>query len=268
MIINELAKEIILVDPWPSYCEDADAPPYPERTEALCSWLLTRCGNGYKVIGILVTHEHFDHIQDIPKILTRLSSGNVLPTIVADKGSYLEISRLYEEFTSRPAFDTFPFLELKLDTSIGLSDDAVLHDNSLLDCPPAGRALHAVDKNNKTVNTIGSYSLNAYVWDHATTFPLDARCIPGNPSGNLQRTIAYLLQDAGNAKESELKSLFIVGSAGEMSSEYTDNAVVQIGTTGEHKNGEDPNKLYVDMLIQAVTQELKRVDESLQEATL
>jgi len=65
IIVNEHDKEILLVDPWPSYIELPNK--YSPKIVQLANWLVEKVKEEkYTLVGIIGTHEHFDHIADIP----------------------------------------------------------------------------------------------------------------------------------------------------------------------------------------------------------
>jgi len=92
-IVNYYDKEIVLVDPWPSYCSlwvgrvpTAGARPLDsnrfdaiKRLQDLANFLRNSKTLGYKVTAICVSHMHFDHADDVPLLLQLLwfDSGKV-----------------------------------------------------------------------------------------------------------------------------------------------------------------------------------------------
>lgn len=251
IIINEKDKEILLVDPWTSYQKFA---PFNEgRLEQFCKWLKSRVDKKYKLLGILISHEHSDHINDIGTILFRLSQLGVpnhkIPTVYADRDSLAMIKSIFQLHYMRfladpPALgpEDLPFYELKLPggTPIILNDtkqDEIKDEDDYEDYYPllAGTRLNSL--------SLGSYYVRPYIWDHVNTLPLDWNETDINEaSGSYQRTLAFMVRSNGDNK-----TTFIVGSGGEMSDEHTADRV----------QNQNP-KLNVDLLIQAVPHEIPK----------
>jgi len=252
MIINEPDREIFLVDPWPSYAEETNTKTL--GVELLTNWLIKAYNDGFKITGIIGTHEHFDHIADIPIIFIELFIKGIpvadLPYICADQGTLEAIEDKFVQI-----FKTY----IKAGTRLHTIPDVKTLQQKYIDFKLKGTPLYFDDEIQKekrdsftdiniypliagtkldTVN-IGKYLITPFIWDHSTSFDcFDA--LSGVKSGNLQRSTAFLLECENDP---ERKRVFIIGSAGEMSNKMTGGYV---------KNA----KIETDVLIQAIPHEL------------
>jgi len=232
IIINEPDKEILLIDPWISYIRadknKTKTDNRKQRRTDFCKWLANSTNSGYKLAGILLSHEHFDHIDDIEYIYNALQHFNVehLPPLYADSGSLKRIKNINNKIE---------FNKILLDGNDLFFDDAKaekLENKGNSNYPlKVGVAL-------KEIN-LKSFVVRPYIWDHMdTTAHLDG--VHGNISGHYQRTMAYLISNGR-----ETKTTFIVGSAGEMSKKFT-------GLQADSIKNID---ISPDILMQAVTHE-------------
>ena len=97
MIINRIDKEIVLIDPWPSFSKNRKKKKEKDRIQKLALWLRKQIAQKYRITGILAGHEHYDHIGDIPCILSMLIDESIqgappanpdqLPCIYCDSSS-------------------------------------------------------------------------------------------------------------------------------------------------------------------------------------
>jgi hypothetical protein len=250
IIINEPDKEILLVDPWPSYRCDINVA--TAGIERLTRWLQAHHAKGYTLSGIVVTHEHFDHFGDVPIIFIELFAKGIpaqeLPPIYCDQGTFdvlkSKFGSVYHAYFNphrAPVPDVVCFEgkhhEIALNGTSLYYDDVTQQE--LLDhhiqpgCYPlvAGTKLSPLP--------IGAYEVTPYIWDHASTF-LHSDSLSGNRSGNFQRATALFLRRPGDP---ENKRLFLVGSAGEMSAARTGGYCTSV-------------KVETDVLIQAMPHEL------------
>ncbi|MDJ0765444.1 MAG: hypothetical protein QNJ97_20860 [Myxococcota bacterium] len=242
VIVNHFKpKQILLVDPWPSYRR------YPrfrnidsskKRLKGLVNWLRKMREKGYAFAGMLISHEHFDHAADIPVIYELLRhpanqhravanmSGekitfgsspvpdNELPPFYGDHRS-LEVIRAGNESASITAYEN----EI-LDTN-GSSLDYVVTDPN----PPAGTKLNDL--------SLGDFIVTPFIWDHMNLCRGKHNTF-GLPS-SAQRQSAFLIRH----KTPKAKKTFIISSAGEMHRAFT------IGVM--------PQKIDTDTLITAIT---------------
>ncbi|MCP4678994.1 MAG: hypothetical protein GY854_26590 [Deltaproteobacteria bacterium] len=94
VIVNRKDKEVLVVDPWPSHCSywinqlpkpanrfvdarllDNDAKKGKKRLEELATFLRNAVSEGYSLSGILLSHMHFDHSDDVVYLLELLVAG-------------------------------------------------------------------------------------------------------------------------------------------------------------------------------------------------
>ena len=97
MIINRIDKEIVLIDPWPSFSKNRKKKKEKDRIQKLALWLRKQIAQKYRITGILAGHEHYDHTGDIPCILSMLIDESIqgappanpdqLPCIYCDSSS-------------------------------------------------------------------------------------------------------------------------------------------------------------------------------------
>ncbi len=240
MIINKMDKEIILVDPWPSFSKTDKKQKKTkgkERIIKLALWLREKVAQHYKLTGILAGHEHYDHIDDIPWILKMLIDTTIsgpppctpeqLPCIYCDSGS--------KEKLESSKFPYMNFSEI-MDGDLKLFYDDITV-KKLVKKNVSGYPLTA----GKAANTmqIGSFLVTPYIWDHSNTVISNTTCFFTPLSGSYQRTSAFLIKRTHEEKIlEEPRTTFIVGSGGEMCQKYTSHVC--------------DTKIDSDLLLQAV----------------
>ncbi len=223
MIINRVDKEIVLIDPWPSFSKNRknqERKKGKDRIEKLVLWLREQIAQKYRITGILVGHEHYDHIGDIPWILSMLidktipgapsASPDQLPCIYCDSSSR---EKLEESKSPYMKFCEIMDGDMKL-----FYDDVRVREMVEKNIP--GYPLTA----GKAVNTmqIGKFEVTPYIWDHSNTAIREKDESPTALSGNHQRTSAFLIKRIKDENMTEEpRKTFIVGSGGEMHRDYT-----------------------------------------------
>ena len=242
IIANELDKEILLIDPWPSYIEFPSV--YSPKIVQLANWLVKQVQEkNYTLVGIIGTHEHFDHIADIPVLYNILNKeGITLPPFYSDEGTLDEIkSRWMLVSPSIPFTDIVQYNSITLKTTGQLLyyDDKtqkVKEERNEENYPlKAGTKLNEIN--------IGKFLVTPYIWDHSSTTTV-ADSWPGVKSGNYQRCTAIFLKCKNDLKQ---KSLFLVGSAGEMNELNTGGFVNNI-------------RIETDILIQSMPHRIALLD--------
>jgi len=247
IIINEKRREILVIDPWPSYSSlevpiELGSGPISQ----LASWLVQKRSEGFKLVGLVVSHEHFDHARDVPLLLLRLLQKGIpvgeLPMLVADRGTYQALDlmftimpqRMTSGFSDPTLFKQIPFHELKSPTGAPLFYDDALAERF----KNAGDTSYPLEAGTELAAlSLGHFRVTPYIWDHSTLFygnvEKDAK------SGNYQRATALLIESADG------KRTFVLGSAGETNSQYTGGKVRAL-----------PAPLQVDVLMTALPHEL------------
>jgi len=246
LIINEPDKQILLVDPWPSYSESPVKT--SDKITELTDWLVSTTEEGYELVGIIATHEHFDHIADIPAIVKNLHDKGISIHIYCDTGSYKRIENMYTGIFGQDLAPPNNVLKYKPIGSDLYYDDITQEKKeqqklSLSRIPDdIGETLFEDCQNYPLVAgtllpsfEIGHYKITPYIWDHASTAN-QADALDDVKSGNYQRCTAFQLE---RKNDPEGKKLFVIGSAGEMNDKYTGGFVKDVD-------------IEVDMLIQAV----------------
>ena len=221
IIVNEHDKEILLVDPWPSYIDLPDK--YSPKIVQLANWLVEKVKEEkYTLVGIIGTHEHFDHIADIPGLYYNLNkNGITLPPLYSDEGTLDKIKSSWLVVSPITDLDNIVHLEdivqcnsLTLKGRNGLFyDDKVQSENE--DNHVANYPLRAGTKLDDI--NIGKFVVTPYIWDHSSTTN-NSDDWSGVKSGNYQRCTVIFLKCRSDPKQ---KTLFLVGSAGEMNERYT-----------------------------------------------
>ena len=256
-IVNHEDREILLIDPWPTY-NKTSAAGYG-RLRNLANFI--RRGNAmknpYKLVGVLVSHEHFDHANDIDLLyrmitsdtdikfndgqfnckLTGLPYGyDELPPLCCDQNSWQVITgqikgmrnaKLTHAFGHYESNNFIEILDSHSQSSVIYSDWA----NQRRKHPQvAGEACMSFE--------VGHFHVKPYVWDHYSIMDMDAGLFKA--AGNLQRQSAFHIwhKDAAKAKRT-----FFCGSAGEMSAEYTEHV--------QWHTGKD--RIKTDCLIQSIS---------------
>ena len=246
VIINHFApREILLVDPWPSYrrFDLFRGTPSPRgRLLYLANWLRARVAEGYHLSGILVSHQHFDHLDDIPAVLEMLAApGNErirlknidhrvafttpavpndqLPTVFADRLSMAELPP-----KNRASAALLRFSEIEQ-----TDGSSVTYNSKAPPLPPCGAALK--------VFMAGNFEVTPYMWDHQnlTKENWDRLGIPGSHQRMTAMNIRW-------KPVSDAKRTFILGSAGEMDNAFTDGDILP-----------SPPRIETDTLIQSIT---------------
>lgn len=213
IIVNERDKEILLIDPWPSYSE---VPTVSSPINKLANWLVKQVEEeNYTLVGIIGTHEHFDHIADIPRLYYILKDKQItLPPLYADEGTLDQIR--YGWMLISPSTKLKDFVEcnsLKLNGQLLYYDDETQEDKEDKDI--ANYPLKAGTKLSEI--NIGKFLVTPYIWDHSSTGNV-TDSLSGVKSGNYQRCTAIFLKCQNDPEQ---KTLFHVGSAGEMNGQYT-----------------------------------------------
>lgn len=233
-----------MIDPWPSYSKISIY--HSIKVNQLIDWLFNADKNGYKLIGIIGTHEHYDHIADIPAIIFKLRNDkdrtlkNGFPSLYCDLGTFEEIKNRsipipVDKEGNFCTFEVFSsYHEIKLNGTELYYNDKIQSDKE-----DAGEENYPLTAGTRLTDiTLGDYLITPYIWDHVSTSPYFDD-LKGDPSGNYQRCTAIFLKQK-NA-DHRGKSLLIIGSAGEMSDDRTGGFVRGF-----------PDGLETDMLIQSV----------------
>lgn len=220
MIINRIDKEIVLIDPWPSFSKNRKKKKEKDRIQKLALWLRKQIAQKYRITGILAGHEHYDHIGDIPCILSMLIDESIqgappanpdqLPCIYCDSSSR---EKLEESKSPYMKFCEIMDGDMKL-----FYDDMKVKELVKKNIP--GYPLTA----GKAVNTmqIGKFEVTPYIWDHSNTVIIEKKGAPTALSGSHQRTSAFLIKRITDENiTEEPRKTFIVGSGGEMHKDYT-----------------------------------------------
>lgn len=240
MIVNNADKEILLIDPWPSFSKTRIKKNKSgiDRIARLSLWLRAKVAEQYKLTGILAGHEHYDHIDDIPWIISMLIDKSLtgappckpyqLPPIYCDSGS--------KEKLEKSTIAEMDFIEF-LDGNQKLYYDDVRIRRMVkkkVDGYPlvAGKAINKLQ--------IGQFLVAPYIWDHSNTIISNSKYFFTPLSGHYQRTSAFLINRISEKSIPEKpKSTFIIGSGGEMCPRYTYNVC--------------DTKIDSDILLQAVS---------------
>ena len=236
-----------MIDPWPSYSKITIY--HSIKVNQLIDWLFNADNKGYKLIGIIGTHEHYDHIADIPAIISKLRNDkgralrNGFPPLYCDLGTFEEIKNRSLLLIGTPedregnvyTFEDFSsYHEIKLNGTELYYNDKIQSEKE-----SDGEENYPLTAGTVLADiTIGDYLITPYIWDHVSTSPYFDD-LKGDLSGNYQRcTAIFLKQNNVNHRD---KSLLIIGSAGEMSDDRTGGFVRSF-----------PSGLETDMLIQSV----------------
>lgn len=258
MIVNEPDKEILLIDPWPSYAEEPSGT--ERRVEELADYLLQVYATGYRLEGVIATHEHFDHFADIPSLYLALCTKGMqehaLPRIYSDQGTFDAIASTYEQLYDRyhtprasaPSLLAVDSLKKK-HVAFTLNGKPLYYDDEFQErkkkrCSDPGVYPLMAGTRLRTLQ-VGHYLITPYIWDHSTSFDC-YESMSSYKSGNLQRATSFLLECASDP---ERKRLFSSGSAGEMSLRRAGRYV---------KN----TRIETDVLIQAMPHELLAYNRS------
>jgi len=235
IIVNERDKEILLIDPWPSY---EKRPTVNSREiRRLANWLIKIVKEkGYKLVGVIGTHEHYDHIADIPLLYLKLKAADIeLPPFYSDESTLKVVESNWFFLSPQILFgETVLCIRLKLHGNLLYYDDKTQYDmrDDALYPLIAGTKLEEL--------AICNYLVTPYIWDHTSTSNL-VPYLSDVKSGNYQRCTALFLK---SKNDPEQKTLFLVGSAGEMNGLNTGSIM------GEYVK---VVKITTDMLIQAIT---------------
>ncbi len=250
IIVNEIDKEFLMIDPWPSYSRDDSL-----RIDSLVTWIAIRYHEGYECKAVFATHEHFDHIADIPKIFLLLFLRGIdfgkLPLIYADRGTLDEIKKSFDTLIG-DLNDLSPdapliedkFAEIQLNGSHLYYDDEmqkqILRDQKQNACGDGiDGSIYPLVAGTKLLDIkAGSFTITPYIWDHSSTY-MFSDSAAGDASGNYQRTTALLVSCE---HDTENKKTFFVGSAGEMCMSLTGGFVKDA-------------PIATDVLVQALPQE-------------
>ena len=253
IIVNHHDREILLIDPWPTYDQTSAAG--IGRLKKLANFI--RRGNAlkqpYKLVGTLISHQHFDHTNDVVLLYRMLSAtssfkveGTVecrptgkaipyseLPPICCDYDSRNHLCGQFDASKNKQLSQTFGRVYCDKWIEVVGRNNETLHYrdeyNKRQDKPlKAGLLCKSFD--------LGHFHIQPFVWDHYSIMNLDAGWF--GAAGNLQRQTAFHIwhRDAPSPKKT-----FVSGSAGEMSKKYTES--VRWYTNP---------KIKTDMLIQSI----------------
>lgn len=139
VICNHCDKEILLVDPWPSHHSEwtgtiPTADPRPlmngstdakQRLADLASFLRNAAGGNqedrYTLSGILLSHMHFDHSEDIVVLLELMAAQTESVASFDDVGTYTDhLGRIYSLAGPPIEIDSLPKICCDYDTLIYL----------------------------------------------------------------------------------------------------------------------------------------------------
>lgn len=240
IVVNEQDKEILLIDPWPSYIELTSI--YSPKIVQLAIWLAEKVKEEkYTLVGIIGTHEHFDHIADIPGLYYNLNKNEItLPPLYSDEGTLEQIRSswaLIPPFTDLD--DIVQCNSLTLNKQPLYYNDkaqSVKEKNHVENYPlKAGTKLNEIN--------IGKFLVTPYIWDHSSTTN-NSDDWSGVKSGNYQRCTVIFLKCRNDPEQ---KTLFLVGSAGEMNERYTGGFANDI-------------RIETDILIQSMPHKIAMID--------
>ncbi|MBN2718880.1 MAG: MBL fold metallo-hydrolase [Deltaproteobacteria bacterium] len=264
IVKNEVDRELMLIDPWPTYGNKT--PPARKRIQDLVNYIRIKCApaSGYRFTGVLLTHGHFDHANDLPEIyrfLTKpagkcmflrgrknitLSKGKVwspdtLPPIYCDGDAVNKLKGKLKN-TSSDILNAHPWIELKLNDQ-GANQTGTMGDGRrifyALSKDDAGEELNA--GTSLPDFYCGRFHVTPYIWDHYSILTHRYKRLPGRN----QKQTAFLFYRKGDNGEADGERTFISGSAGEMKSPtFTTGKVKDIGSPG----GQFP----VHLLVQAI----------------
>jgi hypothetical protein len=280
-IINHPDQEILLFDPWVSL-EKSSRLRLLNRLESqiriakLATWIRGMCGaggKGYRFLGVFISHEHYDHIDDIPTLFKLLTIKPDSRPSFWRKGARARRKEPWESFVhgGRVAMPK---------NSAGAANreqpPLIYGEQSTIDAM-SGRGINEKARIRRVVSQdgkrfrvkdtafkrwgkterghlrpplvagtvcqgirAGKFMVTPYIWDHADT----ACChqFVGELSGDYQRQLAFHVQ---HATADGAKTTFLICSAGEMSAEG-------VGGAQYVKNLKRKGKLEVDVLIQGI----------------
>jgi hypothetical protein len=232
VIVNHHDQEILLVDPWPSYNE-MDKAVGVRRLRAAANFLRRAVTESYKLVGVLLSHTHFDHADDIPRLFLALSLAPATVTYPGGlKAKYVGPALGLDDLPVICAdYDTLHYLRggfAQLKGPLWDHYKTTKNDKWKPITKPDGKWVHYDDHYNAAHQpplragikckpfTLGSFSIQPYVWDHYSIMPFDKGIF--GAAGDLQRQSAFLIK---HARAKRAKRTFVSGSAGEMSKRYT-----------------------------------------------
>jgi hypothetical protein len=203
------------------------------RLQDLANFLRRGVAEGYKPVGLLLSHEHYDHTDDIGRFYELLTGSN---------GEFRSHERLDFWLTGQPLADgDLPTIYCDADTRDYLTRKVGFPGSHprFHQIRRNGKQLTYDDKKNKKIKddggqpcragipadpfVCGSFQIEPWIWDHMNVLPGWKWEAAKRMSGSLQRQTAFLLyhRSAKNARRT-----FIGGSAGEMSDEFTGKGLV------------------------------------------
>jgi len=215
--VNPVNHQLLLIDPWVSLCSvrfrwmNKDA---LKRIDDFADWIITRLSEGYQLSGILLSHDHFDHVEDIPYLVKRINGsrpGNHPEIVIhCDSGTCEKLTKISDG--ADLCFSPIKNGDIELyynDTEIKRRVKHHMPGYPL----KAGTILNTF--------TAGSFNVTPYIWDHSKTSVLDTKSMIGPASGGYERISAFLIErKVDDTVHGEQKQTFIIGSAGEMSSHH------------------------------------------------
>jgi hypothetical protein len=262
VIINHHDREILLVDPWPSY-NQMDERGGVQRLKGAANFLRRAVAEGYSLTGVLLSHTHFDHADDVPRLFLALTLAPV--TVTYPGGLKAKYKSPALELDDLPVvcadYDTMHYLRggfAQMKGEIWDCYKTTKNDKWLPITKPKGQWVHYDDHYNDAHRpplkagikckpfTLGHFRIQPYVWDHYSIMPFDAGIF--GAAGNLQRQSAFLIR---HATATDAKRTFVSGSAGEMSKRYTVAVKKQ------------KPRIETDLLIQSICKQGKSFDDML-----
>ena len=231
VIVNHYEpREILLVDPWPTYKPWLNILTKKEhwrRLLELANFLRRGVEERYSLSGVLLSHVHFDHTRDIPFLFELLTMApgkrrnhkkvwfnleglkvpvDKLPPIYCDRDTGKDLKKRFKKIPKLAGYDGWHDITDNGGNTLHYDDVYNGHSPNPL---PAGIATRSF--------TIGGFTVQPYVWDHLNIGPR-AKWGVGLISGSYQRISAFLVY---KSEVKKARRTFIIGSAGEMSRKHT-----------------------------------------------
>ncbi len=231
VIVNHYEpREIVLVDPWPTYrpwLNRLTKKEHWKRLLELANFLRRGVEEGYALSGVLLTHVHYDHTRDVPFLFELLTMApgkrknhkrvkfnlegpkvpvNKLPTICCDGDTGKDLKKRFKKISKLAGYDGWHDITDTGGKKLHYDDVYNGHSQNPL---MAGVAAPSFP--------VGGFTVQPYIWDHLNVGPADKWGI-GLISGSYQRMSAFLVY---KSEVKKARRTFIVGSAGEMSRAHT-----------------------------------------------